>query len=54
MGALEVRGSYFVTGLNNIIVYPLSSKKYSSCFGFTKEKIASLVEGASLKIDEMI
>ncbi|KAI3659928.1 hypothetical protein MP638_004955 [Amoeboaphelidium occidentale] len=54
MGVLDVRGLDVVTGLNNIIVYPVSSQKYSSCFGFTKEEIAPLVEEAGLNIEEVI
>jgi hypothetical protein len=43
MGIVEVRGAGILSGLNNIQVYSVADRKYSSKFGFTKSEIESIV-----------
>lgn len=53
MGIGEVRGAGILSGLNNISVYSVDSKEYSSCFGFTKDEILPLVEAKKLHIEKV-
>ncbi|KAI3655504.1 hypothetical protein MP638_003122, partial [Amoeboaphelidium occidentale] len=53
MGIVEVRGAGILSGLNNISVYSVDSKEYSSCFGFTKDEILPLVEAKKLDIGKV-
>jgi hypothetical protein len=43
-GILRVAKENLFSGLNNIAVYSLLGKEFNSCFGFTDEEVATLLE----------
>jgi len=47
MGIVEVRGAGILSGLNNISLYSVAKKKFSSRFGFSRQEIHGLVKSPS-------
>jgi Predicted AAA-ATPase len=44
MGIVELQGSGFISGLNNLAIYPSDKQQYSQYFGFTKEEITTFLK----------
>jgi hypothetical protein len=53
MGIVEVHGAGILSGLNNIRVYPVSSERYASHFGFTPDEVTAILPANLLLADVM-